>query len=63
MARIGYVLTAFPVVSETFILNELRAVEAAGLPIAVFSLSQAPAGPRHIAKAFGIPIVTICRSP
>lgn len=47
MARIGYVLNAFPVVSETFILNELRAVEAAGLPIAIFSLSQPPDGPRH----------------
>lgn len=47
MARIGYVLNAFPVVSETFILNEFRAVERAGIEIVIFSLEDPPPGPRH----------------
>ena len=36
--RIGYVLKVFPRLSQTFILNELRAHEAAGLDLVVFSL-------------------------
>jgi len=47
MARIGFILNAFPVVSETFILNEFRAAEAAGLKLAIFSLVDPPPGPRH----------------
>ncbi|MHC4138090.1 MAG: glycosyltransferase, partial [Planctomycetota bacterium] len=47
MARIGYIVNAFPVVSETFVLNELRAVEGAGLEIAVFSLDGPGGGPLH----------------
>ena len=42
-ARIGYVLKRFPRFSETFILNELLAHEAAGAEVHVFSLLE-PAG-------------------
>jgi len=44
----GYVLKVFPRVSETFVINEIRAMERAGEDIAVFSLHHNPAGPvRH----------------
>jgi glycosyltransferase involved in cell wall biosynthesis/2-polyprenyl-3-methyl-5-hydroxy-6-metoxy-1,4-benzoquinol methylase len=39
-AAIGYLLKAFPVVSETFILNEVRALEALGVPLALLSLKR-----------------------
>ena len=42
---VGYVLRKFPVLSETFILNEILALEARGLPIHIFSL-QRPNDPR-----------------
>jgi glycosyltransferase involved in cell wall biosynthesis/SAM-dependent methyltransferase len=38
--RIGYVVNAFPTVSETFILNELRAMEAGGLPVVILALTR-----------------------
>lgn len=42
---VGYVLRRFPVLSETFILNEILALEARGLPVHVFSLAP-PRDPR-----------------
>ncbi len=46
--RIGYVLKVFPRVSETFVINEIRAMESAAEDISVFSLHHNPAGPvRH----------------
>jgi glycosyltransferase involved in cell wall biosynthesis len=36
---VGYVLRKFPILSETFILNEILAVEARGLPIHIFSMA------------------------
>jgi glycosyltransferase involved in cell wall biosynthesis len=42
---IGYVLKKFPVLSETFILNEILALEARGVPIHIFSLER-PNDPR-----------------
>ena len=39
-AAIGYLLKAFPVVSETFILNEVRAVEEIGVPLVLLSLKR-----------------------
>ena len=45
--RIGYVLKRFPRFSETFILNELLAHEAAGAKVRVFSLLAPPDEPRH----------------
>lgn len=38
MTRIGYVLKVYPRLSQTFIVSELRAHEAAGLPLTIFSL-------------------------
>jgi colanic acid/amylovoran biosynthesis glycosyltransferase len=42
---VGYVLRKFPVLSETFILTELLALEARGVPLHVFSLDR-PNDPR-----------------
>ncbi len=50
-ARIGYLLKEFPVVSETFILNEVRAMEQEGVPLALFSLKAPPATLRQGATA------------
>ncbi|MGB3313510.1 MAG: glycosyltransferase family 4 protein [Albidovulum sp.] len=45
--RVGYVLKRFPRFSETFILNEVLAHEAAGAIVDVFSLLDPPDEPRH----------------
>lgn len=45
--RIGYVVKRFPRFSETFILNELLALESLGLHVEVFSLLDPPDEPRH----------------
>lgn len=45
--RIGYVLKRFPRFSETFILNELLALQALGVETHVFSLLAPPDEPRH----------------
>ena len=44
---IGYVAKVFPRVSETFVINELRAIEEAGECPAVFSLHRNPAPVAH----------------
>lgn len=44
--RVGYVLRRFPVLSETFILEEILALEARGVPVHVFSLAR-PRDPRY----------------
>ncbi len=38
--RVGYVVNAFPVVSETFLVNEIRAVEREGVPVAILTLDR-----------------------
>ena len=38
MAKIGYVLKVFPRLSQTFIVNEIRAHEQAGIEVVIFSL-------------------------
>lgn len=38
--RVGYVLKVYPRLSQTFIVNEIRAHEAAGLEVVVFSLRR-----------------------
>ncbi len=45
--RVGYVLKRYPRLSETFILNEILAHEAAGLEVEIFSLRPAESGPQH----------------
>ncbi len=42
---VGYVLRKFPVLSETFILNEILALEERGIPVHIFSLER-PNDPR-----------------
>lgn len=37
LPHVGYVLTVFPRLSETFVVNEITALERMGLPITVFS--------------------------
>lgn len=36
--KIGYILKTFPVLSQTFVLNEMRTLEALGVPIEIFSV-------------------------
>ena len=38
---VGYVLRRFPVLSETFILNEILALEAQGVDVSIFALPRA----------------------
>jgi glycosyltransferase involved in cell wall biosynthesis len=45
--RIGYVLKMYPRFSETFIVNEILAHEAAGLPVEIFSLRAPVDGRFH----------------
>ncbi len=40
MARLAYIMSRFPVVTETFILYELRQIEAAGLKVDVYPLRR-----------------------
>lgn len=39
---IGYLVKSFPVVSETFILNEIRAMEGHGIPLSILALKPPP---------------------
>ena len=45
--KVGYVLKRYPRLSETFILNEILAHEAAGLDLHIFSLREPEPGPQH----------------
>ena len=45
--RVGYILKRFPRLSETFILNEIIALERAGVEVEIFSLLRPPAEDRH----------------
>ena len=45
--RIGYVLKVFPRVSETFVINEILALESFGQPLSIFSLHHPPAQVSH----------------
>ncbi len=51
MNRIGYIVNAFPVVSETFVLNEIRAMERGGVRVAIFPLSRRRDRVEHAAVA------------
>jgi glycosyltransferase involved in cell wall biosynthesis len=42
---VGYVLRKFPVLSETFVLNEILALEERGIPVHIFALAP-PRDPR-----------------
>ena len=45
--KIGYVVKAWPRLSETFILNEILSLEQRGVPIRIFAVREADAGPCH----------------
>jgi len=47
--RIGYVLKKFPRLSETFVLNEILGVEAAGIEVTVCALRPSDDEPHHAA--------------
>ncbi|MGH2670775.1 MAG: colanic acid biosynthesis glycosyltransferase WcaL, partial [bacterium] len=49
--RVGYVLKRYPRLSETFIVNEILAHEAAGLEVLIFSLR--PPSDTHFQDAIG----------
>ena len=55
---IGYVVNAFPAASETFLVNELRALADGGLPVVVLALDAAvPSVPHSCAAALFLPVV------
>jgi glycosyltransferase involved in cell wall biosynthesis len=55
---IGYVVNAFPATSETFLVNELRALTARGLPVVVLALDAAvPSVPHGCAAALSVPVM------
>lgn len=59
-APIGYVLKVFPRVSETFVINEIRALEALGETVRVFSLHHPPERVSHgILRELRAPVVYI----
>lgn len=47
MLKVGYILKKFPRLSETFILNEMLALESAGFELEVYSLRSPDDEPRH----------------
>jgi glycosyltransferase involved in cell wall biosynthesis len=49
--RVGYVIKSYPRFSQTFIVNEILAHEAAGLDLEIFSLRPARAEDRHATVA------------
>ncbi|MGE0160387.1 MAG: glycosyltransferase [Gemmatimonadales bacterium] len=49
--RVAYVMSQFPKISETFVLNEMTALEGLGTRIEVFPLRRGPRGPRHAEAA------------
>src|SRR5262249_3451249 len=56
--RVAYVLRAFPRLSETFILHELRALQARGIPVRVFALERVEASLMHPEAEALLPEVT-----
>ena len=45
--RVGYVAKVFPRLSETFVINEVRELEAQGVDVVVFALQEPPAAVPH----------------
>jgi len=52
---IGYLVKVFPRLSETFILNEVLELRRLGVPLKLYSLQPAPAGPAHVEAASLLP--------
>lgn len=49
--RIGYVLTHFPKLAQTFISDEIEAVERAGVPVRIFAMNPPDASERRLPGA------------
>lgn len=47
LPRLGYVVKVFPRLSETFVVNEVRALEQLGAAVSLFSLHHNPASVAH----------------
>jgi len=45
--KVGYVLGQFPILSETFIVNEVPELERQGVPLQIFSLFDPIEEPTH----------------
>lgn len=45
--RVGYVMSRFPKITETFVLYEMKALEELGARVELFPLLHEPLGPRH----------------
>ncbi len=59
---LGYVLKVFPRISETFVINEIRALEASGERVCVFSLHAPDAAvPHRILDELRCPIFVVDR--
>lgn len=62
--RVGYVLTMFPRFSETFILNEVLALEADGVDVHILSLRTPDDGRFHAALGeLSAPVTYVTRTP
>lgn len=62
--RVGYVLTMFPRFSETFILNEVLALEAADVDVRIFSMRAPDDGRFHAALGdLRAPVTYLTRTP
>lgn len=58
MKHIGYVLKVYPRLSQTFVVNELRAHERTGLPLTIFSLREPKVEDRSVVEPpLGVEIV------
>lgn len=59
-ARLGYVLKVFPRVSETFVINEIRALEALGESVCVLSLHHGTdTVPHAVLRELRAPVVYV----
>jgi glycosyltransferase involved in cell wall biosynthesis len=47
LPNVGYIVKAWPRLSETFILNEIISLEQRGVPIRIFSVKERDPGPAH----------------
>lgn len=58
--KVGYILKKFPRLSETFILNEIHALERQGHDVHVFSLQASEATPDHpLLRELSAPVTVI----
>jgi len=62
--KVGYVLGQFPILSETFIVNEVPELERQGVPLQIFSLFDPIEEPTHaILKEVQTPVLYVLQDP